>query len=509
MSTQLPRILFIDGVPVNLKALGSVLEGEFELQFATSGLAGIALALKHPPDMILLDVMMPNMDGYETFRRLAAQPTLKDIPVVFVAALNDVESEVTGLELGAADCITKPINVTVARHRIRNLVERDRLRKKLELQRDQLAQELAQHAKSDDLLRKLSVAIEQSPASVAITDLDACLEYVNPRFTEVTGYSAREVVGKNPRILQSGQTSRATHQDMWDTLHRGQVWKGELVNRRKNGEVYWEESQIAPVRNAAGVVTHYVAVKTDITARKRAEAELTALRAEAQLGESRQRLRELAVQNEKAREEERKYVALELHDELGQVLTAMRMALLLMEMRFCPHDPALAKVVSDMKVLLDRAIQGTRDVVFRLRPAALDLGLVPGLEWLCQEFFRQTKLPCLLHVANDNIHLNEAFSIVVFRIVQESLTNVTRYAAASRVNINIRSCTNELVLEICDNGKGFDVGAVQKQNTFGLLGMRERANALGGRVDIESGPSQGTTVRVTIPTDMQAMKVTP
>ena len=508
MTLSRTYILAIDDVPTDLMTLGAVLEGEYELQFATSGPAGIALALQRPPDLILLDVLMPVMDGFETFRRLAQQPTLRDIPVVFVTASHDAQSEETALMLGAADFIAKPINLTIARHRIHNLLEREQLRKRSELQRDQLAQDLAQHARSEDLLRKLSVAIEQSPASVAITDLDACLEYVNPRFTEVTGYSSQEAVGQNPRILQSGQTSHATHQDMWDTLHRGQVWKGELVNRRKNGEVYWEESQIAPVRDAAGVVTHYVAVKTDITARKHARAELAGLRAEEELGESRQRLRELAVQNEQAREEERKYVALELHDELGQVLTAMRMALLLMEMRFCPHDQDLAKVVSDMKVLLDRAIQGTRDVVFRLRPAALDLGLVSGLEWLCQEFSRQTMLPCRLHGANEDIHLNEAFSIVVFRIVQESLTNVARYAAASQVNITIRSRNHQLVLEIRDNGRGFDVAAVQQRKTFGLLGMRERATALGGRVDIESAPAHGTTVRVTIPMDNQATKET-
>lgn len=504
-----PLILAIDAVPADLMALGSGLDGEFELQFATSGTAGIAMALENPPDLILLDVMVPAVNGYETFRLLSQQPALKGIPVVFVTALYDLDSEAAWLTLGAANCLSKPVNVTIARHRIRNLLERDRLRKEVERQRDHLNRELASSAQSDDLLRKLSVAIEQSPASVAITDLNACLEYVNPRFTEVTGYSAREAVGQNPRILQSGQTSRATHQDMWDTLHRGQVWKGELVNRRKDGELYWEESQIAPIRDSAGAVTHYVAVKTDVTARKRAEAELAALRAEAELGASRQRLRELAVQNEKAREEERKYVALELHDELGQVLTAMRMALLLMEMRFCPHDPALAKVVSDMKALLDRAIQGTRDVVFRLRPAALDLGLVSGLEWLCQEFFTRTKVPCLLHAVDGDIHLNEAGSIVVFRIVQESLTNVTRYADASRVNISIRSCGSEMVLEIRDNGKGFDVAAIQQQKTFGVLGMRERATALGGRVDIESAPSLGTTVRVTIPVDSRATAETP
>jgi len=144
MTTRRPQILAIDDTPVNLMTLGAVLEGEFDLQFASSGPKGIALALKTPPDLILLDVMMPEVDGFETYRRLVAQPSLRNIPVIFVTALHDVDSEVTGLALGAADYITKPINVTIARHRIRNLVEREQLRKEVGLQRDQL-RELAFH----------------------------------------------------------------------------------------------------------------------------------------------------------------------------------------------------------------------------------------------------------------------------------------------------------------------------------------------------------------------------
>ena len=274
MTAPRARILAIDDTPANLMTLGAALVDAFELQFATSGPMGIALALENPPDLILLDVMMPDVDGYETFTRLAAQPTLEDIPVIFVTALNDFDSEVTGLSLGAADFITKPINVITARHRIHNLIEREGLRKQLELQRDQLAQEIAQRIQSDDQLRKLSVAVEQSAVSVVITDLDARIEYVNLRFAEVTGYSREEALGQNPRMLQSGQTSSATYPEMWQALRSGHVWKGELINKRKNGEAYWEESQIAPVKDATGVVTHYVAVKTDITARKRVEEKL-------------------------------------------------------------------------------------------------------------------------------------------------------------------------------------------------------------------------------------------
>ena len=254
MVTPIPKILAIDDTPANLMTLGAALDGEFELQIATSGPTGIGLALQSVPDLILLDVMMPEVDGFETFTRLAAQPTLKDVPVIFVTALDNFDSEVAGLSLGAADYITKPINVAIARQRIRNLLERERFRKEAQLQAV--------------CLRKLTVAIEQSPASVAIANLDAVLEYVNPRFTEVTGYSAEEAEGLNPRLLQSGLTPPATYLDMWDKLTHGQIWKGELVNKRKNGELYWEETQIAPVKDATGTVSHFVAVKTDISARK-------------------------------------------------------------------------------------------------------------------------------------------------------------------------------------------------------------------------------------------------
>lgn len=274
MSALRARILVIDDTPLNLMTLGAVLEGEFELQFATSGPMGVALALRAPPELILLDVMMPEVDGYETFGLLAAQATLKDIPVIFVTALSDFKSEMTGLTLGAADYIAKPINIPVARQRIRNLIERERLRRQVEQQRDALQQEMLQRIKLEEELRKLSVAVEQSPVSIAITDHNAILEYVNPKFTELSGYSAAEVLGQNPRILKSGLTSPTIFLDMWDTLRRDQVWHGDLINRRKNGEVYWEESQIAPIKNAQGQTTHFVAIKIDISERKRAEQAL-------------------------------------------------------------------------------------------------------------------------------------------------------------------------------------------------------------------------------------------
>ncbi|MCK5897471.1 MAG: PAS domain S-box protein [Methylococcales bacterium] len=126
-------------------------------------------------------------------------------------------------------------------------------------------------------LKKLSVVIDENPNSIMITDLDAHIEYVNPRFTEVTGYSSEEILGQNPQILKSSLTPKATIENLWDTLLRGETWHGEFINQRKNGETHWEKTIIAPIRDENNVVNHYVAIKEDITKYKEAEEKNTRL----------------------------------------------------------------------------------------------------------------------------------------------------------------------------------------------------------------------------------------
>ncbi len=130
---------------------------------------------------------------------------------------------------------------------------------------------------AEEQLRKLSRAVEQSPASIVITDLDGVIEYVNPKFEQVTGYSSDDAVGNTPRILKSGKTAPEAYREMWELLTSGQEWRGEFANRKKNGELFWEFASISPIRDTAGKTTHYVAVKEDITMRKRMDEELIRL----------------------------------------------------------------------------------------------------------------------------------------------------------------------------------------------------------------------------------------
>jgi diguanylate cyclase (GGDEF)-like protein/PAS domain S-box-containing protein len=164
MTLQKPLILAIDDTPSNLLMLGVALEPGFDLQIATSGAAGLALAAQTPPDLILLDIMMPEMDGFEVCRRLKANPALQDIPVVFVSALTEIESESTGFALGAADYITKPINVEIARQRIHNLVEREALRKSVMQQRDQLQAQVAELDAAQHVLKQTQTTLAASEA---------------------------------------------------------------------------------------------------------------------------------------------------------------------------------------------------------------------------------------------------------------------------------------------------------------------------------------------------------
>ena len=138
----------------------------------------------------------------------------------------------------------------------------------------EMQDEIAKHKKTEEKIRILSWAVEQSPATVVITDLEGTIEYVNPKFVQLTGYSADEAIGQNPRILKSGKHPPEFYQELWKTITQGKEWRGEFLNKKKNGDLYWEDASISPIKNEEGVITHFVGVKEDISASKQAEEKL-------------------------------------------------------------------------------------------------------------------------------------------------------------------------------------------------------------------------------------------
>jgi signal transduction histidine kinase len=214
----------------------------------------------------------------------------------------------------------------------------------------------------------------------------------------------------------------------------------------------------------------------------------------------REQLRDLTSYLQTAREEERAYIAREIHDEFGQSLTALKMDLAWLTKRLPADRPLLAEKASTMSGLIDSTIQTVRRVATQLRPGLLDdLGLTAAIEWQAQELAERTGINCELYLGDEDIVLDRDLATAVFRIFQETLTNVARHAEATEVQVELEEGPDELVLIVRDNGKGITPGQVSDPHSLGLIGMRERARSWDGAVTFQSIPGQGTTVTVRMP----------
>lgn len=205
--------------------------------------------------------MMPGVDGYQACQQLKADPKLAEVPVIFVTALGDLEAEARGLRLGAADYLTKPINVEVARLRIGNLLEREGMRRQLLVREAQLREALMRE-------RLAASVFHHAREGLLICDARNRILDVNPMFSEMTCYSREEVLGRDPGLLSSGRQSGAFYQAMWRSISELGHWEGEVWNRRKDGEVYAQRLTISTVRDANGVLQNYIGIFADITLQK-------------------------------------------------------------------------------------------------------------------------------------------------------------------------------------------------------------------------------------------------
>jgi signal transduction histidine kinase len=298
----------------------------------------------------------------------------------------------------------------------------------------------------------------------------------------------QEPWGVSPLFQPDGENSaEKAHKMIEIALNEGSN-SFEWLHQRMDGTPFFAEVLLNRIDLGAEVFIQ--ATVRDITNRRQADKALR---------ESQQLLRELAAQSAASREAELKNVAREVHDELGQILTAVRMDVSLLRMQFGEHNPELNQKIQDMMVLVDKAIQGVRDVTVNLRPPALDMGLVPALTWLTNDFNSRNNSVCSLRLVNNPRELTEAQTVVIFRIVQESLTNVARHAAASRVDITLGQVDSGVEITVQDDGHGFDDTQKAGKKSFGLLGMKERALAVCGRVNVVSTLGKGTVVSVYIP----------
>jgi signal transduction histidine kinase len=257
-----------------------------------------------------------------------------------------------------------------------------------------------------------------------------------------------------------------------------------------DGSIRHIHDVVYPVMNEAGTVVERYGVVMDVTERRRTEVELQ---------ESRDQLRALAARLQMAREEERKRLARELHDELGQALTAIKIELSNMLFEWPAEDKPSRRAESIAR-LVDTTIESVRRISTELRPGILDaLGLAAAVEWAAEEFQTRTGTRCRVGLPKEAIETDQELATTIFRILQETLTNIARHADATQVDIRLAREDGRLSLEVHDNGIGISEEQLSAGGTLGILGMRERALLLGGEFVITGAPNLGTRVVVRIP----------
>ena len=369
MNSQAPIILCVDDEEANLKLLEKILVPRGYAVVSAAGGQDALLKIKSQSiDLVLLDIIMPRMDGFEVCRQIKEDPALRNIPVIMITALTSKQDRIRGIQAGAEEFLSKPFHQSEVLARIALLLKVKELNYgALQLANEKLETEIVERGRANDQLRLL----------------------------------------------------------------------------------------------AAHLLT--------------------------------------------AREDERTRVAREIHDEVGQMMTGIKMDLAFLDGKLAGNGPEpspdnLRDQIRATTKLVDDAIATMHTIVYQLRPGVLDhLGLCAALKWQMDEFQKRSQIECQFDCALDQVIPDSARSTALFRIMQESLTNIARYADATRVHASLRKENGQFILQVSDNGKGISEHEIANGKTFGLIGMRERAHAFGGDMMIQGSLGAGTVITVQIP----------
>jgi signal transduction histidine kinase/CheY-like chemotaxis protein len=532
-----PTILIVDDNPVNRSFLATLLRyASYRLLEAADGAEALELTHKARPELVIADVLMPTMDGYEFVRQLRADPAVGHTAVIFyTAAYLEHEALALARACGVAYILAKPsapqeILETVAaalgqpqampaprvpapsdetfdREHVRLLTN------KLALKVDELQAVNGRLGALLELSRRL--AAEHDPGSLVQICCDAAREIIGAQYAAIdiqpddlqplryfrtSGIDGAAQLGDAPsgrgllgRLLAEGRSMRV--RDIAATPMRSFLGAPIVLNGHAYGILYLAEKlgadefsaddeQIA-VTLAAQLAVAY------------ANAQLFA-----QVSAGNERLRTMSQQLVETQENERRAIARELHDEVGQSLTA---ALLnLQALADLPQSEPFPARIDDSMALIDRVLQQIRTMSLDLRPVLLDdLGLAPALSWLLDRQAERAGFVAEFRAEQADGRFPAAIESTCFRVLQEALTNVVRHARATRVSVTLRRQGAALQLHIRDDGIGFDVGAARERATrgqsLGLLGMQERIGLLGGLMQIVSSPADGTSIDVWLP----------
>lgn len=443
-------------------------------------------------NIVVSDFNMPRFSARKALSVLREADA--DIPFVIVSSCIGEESAIALMKEGASDFVMKDKLARLA-----PVVKRELQDATVRRERRQALEALRANEK---LLRGITSSLGEG---LYVLNDSGKLIFMNPEAERLLGWTESELLGQDVHRIIHPQNPDGTPLAESDcgvlgVLKDGSVYKtDDEVFACKNGSlmpVSYVATAIVKGGKTAAVVTAF----QDISKRKQAEQDLI---------ESREQLRELSAHQQSVREEERTRIARELHDELGQMLTAVKLDANWLATRLSGENSIIVNKIDSMSRLLDETLDAMRRVAADLRPVMLDdLGLTAAVEWLADEFVKRTGIDIRLEMDMEQgqcdcqgryCDLDAEVATAAFRIMQECLTNIARHARAEHVQVSLKCLDDKLILRVSDDGKGIPAVDEKKRNSYGIIGMRERAHNLGGTFNLSSVPWEGTNVEVVMP----------
>jgi PAS domain S-box-containing protein len=483
-----PNILIVDDIEVNLFLLEAIMKKvDVTLIKAFTGFEALEKTRGIELALALVDVWMPGMNGYDLAVKLNEDRLEDKVPVIFLTANYGNETEIfKGYDSGAVDYIIKPINNEILLSKINVFLDLFNHEQTIIRNAALLKESAEELTRVNEALKKSEEKyrsyIDNAPDGVFITDENGKFKEVNDAASAITGYSTFELLQMSFSDFIQKEWSKDGMDYFRELVNNGSA-KSDLLFKHKNGSNRWWSVEAVKLTEA-----QFLCFTKDITDKKRAEEELQS---------SLEQLHQLTQYIDKVRENERVAISRELHDDLGQALTAVKIDLGIIKQNVSDSD-VLFRINKVSELVRDTIITVQR-LTSQLRPQIIDdLGLEAAIEWYTNEFAQRNGLEVILHI-DSGISISPDASLTVFRIMQESLTNISRYAKAGRVDLWLCKSGGNYIFTISDDGIGITENKIKSKTSFGIIGMKERAAALGGSFEIYPGNEKGTEIKIVFP----------
>jgi signal transduction histidine kinase len=545
--TSKATILIVDDSREHLHVLRDILKKEgYAVRIAPDGSLGLTSARTAPPDILLLDVAMPGIDGYEVCRQLKSDPETRSIPVIFISAMDATADKVHAFAAGGVDYITKPFQAEEVLARLANHLVLRQTQRQLQKQNELLQHEIVERHKVEYVLRHTERALRAlsqcNESMLRAGDEHELLHAICQNIVEHGGYRMAWVGYKqNDSTKRVCPVAQAGYEDgylqtldiRWDESEKGAgptgtavrtgepcmiadilhnplftPWRAEAQRRGYTSSIALPLTCDGEVLGALNVYSNEpdsfnseeVSLLTQLA--NNLAYGIGALRsrmaheqAETTLHEQHERLQMLSSRLVEVQEQERRALARELHDEIGQILTGLNLSL---EMLVRTSSEQQADRVQQAQMMVNDLMVYVREMSMQLRPPMLDdLGLLPALLWHIDRYNAQTGIHVIFKHTNIDRRFAPALEITSYRIIQEALTNVARHAGVAEATLQVWASENRLGLQIADQGWGFDASAaLEHPASSGLVGIQERVRLLGGKIKLDTAPGKGSCLTV-------------